>query len=184
MNSTNEKDKNRRNKNPFDMFRNEDEIYRMLIAMERMMENVFRDMQLGNTKPGKSYVRGFNVNISQDGKPRIQEFGNYNKKDTNGDTMLSEERKPLVDIIESKDKVAITVELPGVEKEDINLDVKNQRLKINVDHPNRKYKKTIILPCDVKPKTTKASYKNGVLDIEIEKIEKGNDEDGFKAEIE
>ncbi len=48
--------------------------------MERMMEKVFKDMPVGNIKPGKLYVRGFNLHIDSNGKPRIQEFGYYPKK--------------------------------------------------------------------------------------------------------
>lgn len=182
MNSDDE-DRNRRNNDPFDRFRNEDEFDKIFNAMERMMQRAFRDMSTGDIKPGKSFVRGFNVHIGPDGKPRIQEFGNYPKKARNGETKFSEEREPLVDIIENYDKVAITVEIPGVEKKDIDLDVKDEKLEIKVVHPERKYHKVIGLPCNVKPKTTKATYKNGVLDIEIEKKEKGDSNSGYKVNI-
>jgi HSP20 family protein len=183
MNSDDEKDRRRRDRDPFDMFRNQEEFNRIFNAMERIMEKTFRDMPTG-MKPGSSFVRGYNVHIGPDGKPRIQEFGNYPKKASNGKTKLSEEREPLVDIIENHKNVAITVEVPGVEKEDVDLDVKDEKLEIKVDRPDRKYHKVINLPCNVKPKTTKATYKNGVLDIEIEKKEKGTNKDGYKVNIE
>jgi len=183
MNSDDEKDRRRRNRDPFDMFRNEDEFYRIFNAMERMMEKALRRMPT-SIKPGSSFVRGYNIHIGPDGKPRIQEFGNYPKKTSSGSAGLSEEREPLVDIIENHNNVAITVEVPGVEKEDIDLDVKEEKLEIKVNRPGRKYHKIIDLPCNVKPKTTKATYKNGILDIEIEKKEKGNNKGGYKANIE
>jgi HSP20 family protein len=185
MNSEDDENNRRRRENDsFDIYGNKDEFNRIFDAMERMMQKAYRDMSSGEIKPGKSFVRGFNVHIGPDGKPRIQEFGNFSKKDSNGSKMLSKERKPLVDIIENHNKVAITAEVPGVEKEDINLEVKDQKLEIKVVHPNRKYHKIIDLPCDVKPKTTKATYKNGVLDIEIEKKQKGQNSDGYKVDIE
>ena len=147
------------------------------------MEKTFRDMPTG-MKPASSFVRGYNVHIGPDGKPRIQEFGNYPQKTSSGRKGFSEERKPLVDIIENHNNVAITVEVPGVEKEDINLDIKDEKLEIKVDRHDRKYHKVIDLPCNVKPKTTKATYKNGVLDIEIEKKKKLNNKGGYKANIE
>lgn len=54
--------------------------------------------------------------MGPDGKPKIQEFGNLSERKTNGDTRLSEKREPLVDIIENHDNIAITAEIPGVEK--------------------------------------------------------------------
>jgi HSP20 family protein len=148
-----------------------------------MMEKAFRDMST-DIEPGSSFVRGYNVHIGPDGKPRIQEFGNYPKKASGGKIGLSEERKPLVDIIENHSNVSITVEVPGVEKGDIDLDVKDEKLEIKVDRPDRKYHKVIDLPCNVRPKTTKATYKNGVLDIEIEKKKKRNNKGGYKVNIE
>lgn len=70
------------------------------------------------------------------------------------------------------------------EKEDINLDVKDKLLEIKVIRPDRKYHKVIDLPCNVKPKTTTATYNYGILDILMEKKEKGKDEGGYKVNIE
>jgi HSP20 family protein len=183
MNSEDEKDKRRRDRYPFDMFRNQDEFNKIFSVMERMMQDAFKDMPT-DIKPGSSFVRGFNVHIDSDGQPKIQEFGNYPKKTQKGKAGFSEEREPLVDVIENHNNVAITVEVPGVEKEDIDLDVKDEKLEIKVDRPDRKYHKMIDLPCNVKAKSTKATYKNGVLDIEIEKKKKGDNKSGYKVNIE
>ena len=39
------------------------------------------------------------------------------------------------------------------------------------------------MPCNVKPKTTKATYKNGVLDVVIARKEKMKPGKGFKVNI-
>ena len=80
--------------------------------------------------------------------------------------------------------MAITVEIPGVEKEDIDLVATEDTLEIKVDSPKRKYHKRIDLPCNVKTKSTKATYKNGILDIVLDKKEKKKDNSGFKVSIE
>lgn len=180
MNS--EDDEEQRKRHPFDRFR-KDEFDRVFREIERMLRNDINEISSEKLPPGKSFVRGFNVNIGPDGQPRIQEFGNFPKKISKGKTIISEEREPIVDIIENHANVAITVELPGIEKEDIDLDVVDQTLEIMVNHPNRKYHKIVELPCDVKPKTTTATYKNGVLDIEIEKKHKGSSKNGYKVNI-
>ena len=98
--------------------------------------------------------------------------------------MISEEREPLTDIIEGDNDVAVTVEMPGIEKNDIDLNVKRDILEINVNTPKRKYHKTLDLPCDVLPKTTKATYKNGILDVVIKRKEKKKPGSGYKVNIE
>ncbi|RLF10715.1 MAG: Hsp20/alpha crystallin family protein, partial [Thermoprotei archaeon] len=46
---------------------------------------------------------------------------------------------------------------------------------ISVDTERRKYYKEVKLPARVKPDTAKASYKNGVLEVKLEKLEKGRE---------
>jgi HSP20 family protein len=53
-----------------------------------------------------------------------------------------------------------------------------------VDTPQRKYHKKMEFPCDVIPKTTKATYKNGILDIVIKRKEKKKPGSGYKVNIE
>jgi HSP20 family protein len=60
-----------------------------------------------------------------------------------------------------------------VNKEDIKVRVTDDnKLVISVDVPQRKYYKEIELPARVNPEKSKATYKNGVLEVVLEKIEK------------
>jgi HSP20 family protein len=59
--------------------------------------------------------------------------------------------------------------LPGVEKEDIKLDSTDRALKINVDSAKRRYLKELDLGHLVDPRTAKATYKNGVLEVRFMK---------------
>lgn len=174
-------DKRRNRRNPFDLF-GMDEFERMFREMERMMEEAFKDSTFKNIKPGRSFVHGFNIHVGPDGKPHFSEFGNRSLKNSDGKKSFTEEREPLTDVIESKDEVAVTVEIPGVEKQDIDLKATTDNLEIHVNTAQRKYHKNVDLPCSVKPKTTKATYKNGVLDVSIKKKQKDSD-DGYKVNI-
>jgi HSP20 family protein len=176
-------DRKNSRKDPFDFFGFDDEFERMFRRMERMWESAFRDFNFDNLEPGKPFVHGFNIRINSDGKPNIEEFGHKPKKIDNGKTIISDEREPLTDIIEGDNDVAITIEIPGVNKEDINLNITKSYLDINVDSPNRKYQKSIDLPCIVKPNTSKATYKNGILDIVIKKKEKRKNKEGHHINI-
>jgi len=178
----------RRRKSPFD-FMNDDDFERIFDEMQRMFENddfkeLIEDMFRSGFDPNKRFIHGFSLNVGPDGKPRFQEFGNRPVKNPNGDPILSDEREPLTDIIEGNEDVAITVEIPGVEREDIDLNVTEDNIEITVDNPERKYHKCIEIPCKVKPKTTKATYKNGVLDVVVKRMEKKKPGEGFRVNIE
>jgi HSP20 family molecular chaperone IbpA len=79
---------------------------------------------------------------------------------------LTEVREPLSDVYEDKEFVKVCVELPGVEKNDIQLNVSNGKAEIKA----KKFYKILDLPTNnVDPEKIKASYKNGVLEATIPK---------------
>jgi HSP20 family protein len=187
-----------RKKNPNDPFRSDDDIFRDIFNDNRIRD-IFTDDKImddikkmaeemmkmfTNVQPGKPVVHGYKIEFGPDGKPQIEDFGNRSMRSPEGVPTISDEMEPLTDIIEGENEVAITVEIPGVEKEDIDLVATEDTLEIKVDSPKRKYHKRIDLPCNVKTKSTKATYKNGILDIVLDKKEKKKDHDGFKVSIE
>lgn len=176
-------DDEKRKKDPFDLFGiNFEELEKIFEKMiERLREKMVDDETFKNffegIEPGKPFVRGFAITFGPDGKPHFNEFGNRFGEGAK----ISEEREPLTDVMEDEKVISVTVELPGVEREDIDIGVTEDTLEINVDTPQRKYHKKLQLPAKVKPETTKATYKNGVLDVEIEKKERKK---GFTVRIE
>jgi HSP20 family protein len=189
---------NERKKNPNDPFRGDDDIFRDIFNDSRIRD-IFNDDKImddvkkmaeemmkmfTNAQPGKPIVHGYKIEFGPDGKPQIEDFGNRSIRSPEGVPTISDEIEPRTDIIEGENDVAITVEIPGVEKEDINLVATEDTLEIKVDSPKRKYLKRIDLPCNVKTKSTKATYKNGILDIVLDKKEKKKDNSGFRVSIE
>ncbi len=169
-------------------FEIDDEFERIRREMEEMMNRMFEgfeeleeeDFEKLTERP---YVWGYSIKIGPDGKPEIKQFGNRPtfKEEK---IKLSEEREPLVDVIEEKKTIKVVAELPGVNKEDIDLRSTENELEIKVDTPDRKYHKVVKLPCEVKSETAKASYKNGVLEVVIERKEEKKEEKGKKIPIE
>jgi HSP20 family protein len=178
-----DKDRNRRNIDPFDFFGFDDDFERIFENMEKMWERAFRDFNFDQIEPGKSFVHGFNIRIGPDGKPQIEEFGNRPKIVDKDKTILPDEREPLTDIIEGDDDIYITVEVPGVQKEDIDININDSSIDINVNSPNRKYHKSINLPSSVIPKKSKATYNNGILDIIVKRKERKKDNKGYRVSI-
>lgn len=116
------------------------------------------------------FVYGYSMTISPNGKPVIREFGNI--QPSKRGPMIKEERDPLVDVVNTDGEVKVVAELPGVNKKDIKLHVLDDILTISVNTPDHKYYKEIKLPTEVKPKNAKTSYKNGVLEVTLQKTEK------------
>jgi HSP20 family protein len=174
----------RRNRNPFDFFGMDEDFERMFRQMERMWERAFKEVSFDKIEPGKSFIHGYSINIDSDGKPKIQEFGHRPQKNSEGNYAKFDEREPLTDIIEGDEDVSITVEIPGVGKNDIDLKVTENTVEITINDPNRKYHKLIDLPCDVLPGESKATYNNGVLDVNIKRKENKRDNEGYHVKIE
>ena len=163
------------------LFEDIDEMFR---EFERMMEEEIKEL---TSKIPREYIRerklpdgttvrewgpfvyGYSITIGPDGKPQIREFGNV--KPTRFGPRIREEREPLVDIYVTNGEVKVIAELPGVNKEDIQLHGTEDTLTISVDTPERKYYKEVKLPAKVDPKEAKTSYKNGVLEVTLPKKE-------------
>lgn len=94
---------------------------------------------------------------------------------------------PSVDMFEKDDKVVIKAELPGLEKKDINLEVKNGVLtlrgerkfdnEVKEDNFYRremsygKFIRSFTLPAEVDADRISAEFKNGLLTVEVPKSE-------------
>ena len=157
-------DKHRR-RNPFDLI--DDEFDRLfdeipwMSSIQEMIDEISNEIDMPD-----GAVYGLCIEIEADGKTSITEFTDLPLRQRG--TKI-EKYKMVTDIIEDDKEVAVTVELPGVEREDINLNVTKDSLEITVDNPKRKHHKRLGLPCSVKPNTMKSTYKNGVLDVIIKK---------------
>src|SRR5713101_4876421 len=138
---------------------------RMDRMMEEMMQKAF-EMPRAEDTP-QPFVYGFSMSVGPDGKPVIREFGNV-EPSAKG-PLLKEEREPLVDVMNEGDDVVVVTELPGVEKDQIKLESTDRALKIAVDSAKRRYLKEMELPHMVDPRTAKATYKNGVLEVRFAK---------------
>lgn len=115
------------------------------------------------------FVYGFSYTAEPGKEPVFQEFGNIKPSHRGIEPSLG--REPLVDVMEEKDKFKIFVELPGVDKEKVKLDVAEDSIEVKTED-DKKFYKMINLDSAVNPDTSKASYKNGVLTLELEKKEK------------
>ena len=103
------------------------------------------------------------------------------------DFLIRDMRFPAADILEDKKKITIKTEIPGVDANDLDISLDGRRLTIkgekrqerqktaeNLHRVERSYghfRRTIELPAKVDQSEVEASYKRGVLKIELMKSE-------------
>lgn len=151
---------------------------------ERVPKNYVRERRLPDGKVERElgpFVYGYSVRIGPDGKPEVSEFGNV--KQGRSGPLVKEEREPLVDIIENNGEVRVVAELPGVDKNDIQLYGTEDSLTITVDIPERKYYKEVALPAKVNVIDAKTRYKNGVLEVILPKVRDDRKQKGEPIKI-
>jgi HSP20 family protein len=94
---------------------------------------------------------------------------------------------PSIDISETEKQYLIDVEVPGVEKKDIELNIENNTLTISGERKFEKkedgkhyhrvessygsFSRSFTLPDNVKDDSIQATYNNGILNITIDKSE-------------
>jgi HSP20 family molecular chaperone IbpA len=79
------------------------------------------------------------------------------------------EPEPLVDVLQEKDEVIVIAEVAGFNRENLKIQVKNQRLTLSARASDRKYYKSLNLPIGVIPNKIRTVCKNGVLEIRLKK---------------
>jgi HSP20 family protein len=94
---------------------------------------------------------------------------------------------PALDAFEDKDKYVVTVEVPGLKKEDINVVVHDGVLTVSGERKSEKdvkegtvhrterfygkFSRSVSLPSAVKADQVAAAYKDGVLKVEVPKAD-------------
>ncbi len=101
------------------------------------------------------------------GKPVIESFGNI--RETAKGPVVEEVREPMIDVFDEEDHILVIAELPGVSESEIKIEVAGDILNLAASDSDRKYAKEILLPGKVKPDSVKTSYKNGILEITLQK---------------
>ena len=127
-----------------DVFRGFDEMRK---EMERQFEQQFKDIESkapkdlvkeyetstgGKVREYGPFVYGYSMTIGPDGRPKVREFGNvkspFSSKGFFTRPLVSSEREPLADVTTTDKEVKVVVEMPGVSKENIKVNVYDNSL--------------------------------------------------------
>ena len=107
-----------------------------------------------------------------------------------GSPLRSELRVPSVDIVEKNSNIIVRAEIPGVDKNDIEVNLNGRNLTIQAKNKKESiedteeyhhceistssFSRTLTLPAEVDSSNVKATFKNGLLEVTMCKSEEVN----------
>lgn len=143
--------------------------------VEKLIDKMTENLGPSFNKTPIPLVYGFSVSNNSESGTEIREFGSLPVKSTRyvfGEKKsFVQKRKPLIDIVEKDDEIYVTAEIPGISKGEIILKATDSFLDLKASHAARTYSECIILPSKVNPESARASYRNGVLEVFLRKID-------------
>lgn len=143
-----------------------DDLDHLFQQLQDVISAIIRRLDVESPRDLHPFVYGLQIKIDSEGSPHIQEFGDLLPS---LDRMITGKREPLTDICESGDEISITLEIPGVEQEQIETTAEGDKLIVSVDSGEIDYYKEIDLDLEIDQDDISTTYVNGVLDITVRK---------------
>ena len=147
----------------------------LLDELDDYFEDLERDVQevlkksFDSMKFEGPFVAGFSFNLSPEGRPTIQAFGDSALRHDGFRSPISEQ------VVDAKGgALRIVLEMPGVEKEDIKVDATEDTAVVTAERGEKRYRAELKLGAPVRPDSGAAEYKNGILDISFLLKDKAN----------
>lgn len=159
-----------------------DGLFQRMMRPFKELDDIWNEMKgSANMQTFGPYHYGYSVTIGPDGKPMVKEYGNVQP----GLIQTEETREPFVDVIsDDKEKtLKVVAEMPGVDKNDIKIEVVGRTILLDAEHGERKYHTKIPIKQKVDENSVKATYANGILEVRFTLKEEERPR-GKKVEVE
>ena len=116
---------------------------------------------------GQPLVWGYHIETGRDGVPRLRTFGNAGQ----AKAQLQEGwREPFTTsfVDEEKDLLRITAEMPGVKKDQVEVEALLDRVLLTATGESWKYRKELPFSgIKLDPDSAEATYHNGILEVTV-----------------
>ncbi len=140
---------------------------------KNFMKDIFKEIQDFENSTGTDQLKG-SWDVQPIRKPGVRGFvarGHWSTTNTPFAVQqqpTEQAREPLTDIFDEEKNVKIYMELPGVDKSDIQLNLTENHAEVRA----KNFSKTLQLPAgNIEFEKAAASYKNGVLEITVPKAD-------------
>jgi len=118
-------------------------------------------------------VYGFTIKTGLGEKGvKVEPFGNVRKDEEGKLVAVHEVREPLLDLFDEPDRVLIVAEVPGIEEENVQVEIHDDILIISTEKGQPKYRKEVLLPGSFSAEQLSFHCRNGILEIELLKGDK------------
>jgi HSP20 family protein len=121
-------------------------------------------------KPLKGVV-GFSIRTMGEGDEsvKVEPFGNIRHNEATGESVVDEVREPLVDVFDEDQRLLIVAEMPGVEPNDVRVDLEEGTLTLSAERGELRFRKTLAVPPGLPRDKLTLAVKNGIVQIEVPK---------------
>jgi HSP20 family protein len=138
-----------------------DELDRYFDEFEKTVQDSIRSsLSAGESLLRKPVVSGVALGLTPEGRPSVQFFGDRIEGRDGFRTPIYEQ---MLD--ENQETLRLIVELPGVEKDAIDISAQEEKVVVKTTQPERKYSVEVPLKNEVDPESGRATYSNGLLDV-------------------
>jgi HSP20 family protein len=147
-----------------------DDLDRYFDEFERSVEDVIKtSINTGQKVFSRPVVAGMAMGVGPEGKPSIQFFG---------DNLIGPDgfRAPIYEqlVDDAQGTLRLLIELPGVEKEDVQVSALDDKVTLQAERGERRYRVEVRLQREIDAESGTASYKNGLLEISFKIKDKTN----------
>ena len=118
------------------------------------------ERMLHSTWGGTHRLCGCEMVMGPDGVPHVRQFGNLPSTTNSG-------RHLPIDVIDDEKNglLKLVAEIPGVEKDDIEVSIDGDVVYIRANRGETKYEGSVPVASAVDSNSAKASYRNGILEV-------------------
>ncbi len=145
-----------------------DEFDAFFKEVRRLMEDLIRELDR-SMEEGAPLFYGVRVTVGPDGIPKFERLEPVRPKKKRA-------KRPLTDIRTIDNKVYVIMELQGISNpKNVRVACDGNLLKVRARENDIGYAKNVVLPFPVDPKSMKATFRNGILEIVCERGTPGNE---------
>jgi len=116
-------------------------------------------------------VYGFSVKsaLGEKGGVKVEPFGNIRRDEEGKLVEVHQIREPMVDVFDEPDHLLIIAEVPGIEQEDVRIELQDDILIFAAEKGDSKYLKELLLPVSFSSGQMSFTCRNGILEVRLNK---------------